>query len=108
MIHSAVRSGLRRRGTMDCTECKQGLAENARFCSSCGSPVRSNKLHDAAPGLSKTEAVKQYAQDVAHEAGDLGKAALKSDLGKKMAAGAALGAVIAVPVPFVGPAVGAV
>jgi len=91
---------------MVCAECNEALVETANFCSSCGAPIKAHD--DGAASATNTAAVKQYAKDIAYEASDLSKAALKSDLGKKMAAGAGLGALIAVPIPFVGPAVGAV
>lgn len=95
---------------MACTACDEVVPEGARFCPACGQAVTVDQptvpLPDA--DTSTVESVKRYAKDVAHEAQDLSKAALKSDLGKKMAAGAGVGALLAVPIPFVGPAVGAV
>jgi len=90
---------------MNCGQCNSILSEHAKFCSECGAKARRIKIDEAS--ITKTAAAKQYAMDVAQEAGELSKDALKSDLGKKMAAGAALGAVIAIPIPFVGPVVGA-
>ena len=98
---------------MRCVECNSTLSDQSKFCSECGAKVRESAsvetpAETAEAPSSKAAAVKQYAKDVAEEAGELSKTALKSDPGKKMAAGAAIGAVVAVPVPFVGPAVGAV
>jgi hypothetical protein len=98
---------------MHCVECSNILSDQARFCSECGARVPKSgsaaaSADPADPPQTRTAAVKQYAKEVAGEAGELSKTALKSDLGKKMAAGAAIGAVVAVPVPFIGPAVGAV
>jgi hypothetical protein len=45
--------------------------------------------------------------DLAGGAADAGKSALATKRGKEVAVGAALGAVIAIPLPFVGPIVGA-
>lgn len=44
----------------------------------------------------------------AGEAASAGKSAMNTKMGKEMAVGAAIGAVIAIPVPFIGPMVGAV
>lgn len=100
-------------GRMHCLECNNALSDHSKFCSECGTKVRESgsadtRLDGADPKPTKAATVKQYAIDVAEEAGELSKTALKSELGKKIAAGAAIGAVVAVPVPFVGPAVGAV
>ena len=57
---------------------------------------------------------KEYAKDVlaegkvvAKEAAQAAKVGLKSDVGKSVAVCAAIGAVVAVPIPFVGPVLGA-
>ena len=47
--------------------------------------------------------VSRFAEDAAAA----GKSAIKTRMGKEMAVGAALGAVVAIPVPFVGPVIGA-
>ena len=97
---------------MKCIHCSCALVEQAKFCSECGREVVSPNSDvpdsETRAAGAKTAAVKQYAMEVSHEAAELSKTALKSDFGKKMAAGAAIGAVVAVPVPFIGPAVGAV
>jgi hypothetical protein len=99
---------------MECSKCSFKLRGEEKFCSNCGAavplpPASGMTQEDSDPAsATTTEAMKRYAKDVVHEAGELSKTALKSDLGKKMAAGAGIGAVIAVPIPFVGPAVGAV
>lgn len=95
---------------MKCGDCGGELLETAKFCSECGSKVADADRDASEPegNGSKTALVKQYAVDVTHEAAELSKTALKSDLGKKIAAGAAIGAVVAIPVPFIGPGLGAV
>lgn len=45
---------------------------------------------------------------LAGEAADAGKSALSTKLGKEVAVGAALGAVVALPLPFIGPIAGAI
>ena len=54
----------------------------------------------------------EWAKNVVNTAGDeaakLGKHALQSDMVKEAAAGAAVGAVVAVPIPLMGPPTGAV
>jgi hypothetical protein len=52
--------------------------------------------------------IKDFAAGAAREARETGKAALRSKTGQRMAAGAALGAVAAAAVPFIGWATGAV
>lgn len=96
---------------MKCAQCNSTLVDQSKFCSECGAEVQKAEIHaddeSAAAPVTNGQAVKQYAVEVAQEAGELSKTALRSDLGKKIAAGAAIGAVVAVPVPFIGPMVGA-
>lgn len=102
---------------MGCKQCEEPPSPGAKFCSNCGASVAEANLlqPDADPATdlpgdkagSKGKAIKRYAQDVATEAKELGAEALKSEFGKKLAAGAGIGAVVAIPIPLVGPAVGA-
>ena len=93
---------------MDC-KCGATLPIEAKFCSECGTRVATSE----AKGL-KFGTVEVLSADKAEQAKRVGRVAagavasgLKTDMGKSMAAGAALGAVIALPIPFVGPAFGA-
>jgi hypothetical protein len=72
---------------MKCQLCDAALAADARFCSQCGAAVTTGKT---------AEEVRQHA------------AAGRDDLGASIAKGAAIGAVIALPVPFIGPLTGAI
>src|SRR4249919_3173715 len=100
---------------MECKHCEEPLTPGAKFCSNCGASVADaivSQAEDPVTDLlgdqagSTGEAIKRYAQDVATEAKDLGAEALdigaealKSDFGKKLAAGAGIGAVVAIPIP---------
>jgi hypothetical protein len=97
------------RGTgMKCVHCNERVPFKAKFCGNCGT---------AAPARGRSETAveaKEYASDLlaegkvaAKEAAQLAKVGLKSDVGKSVAACAAIGAVVAVPIPFVGPILGA-
>ena len=94
---------------MRCNECNERISLKAKFCGACGAPVAPNEGPSTA--ISET---KEYAKDVlaegkivAKEAALMAKNGLKTDIGKSVAACAAVGAVIAVPIPFVGPVLGA-
>lgn len=101
---------------MLCKQCGVELPSDANFCLECGSAIDrgavalGSKQSEISPKLDEStgETLKNYTKDVAREAGELSKSAVKSDLGKKMLAGAGIGAVVALPLPFVGPAIGAV
>lgn len=79
-----------------CNQCEAELAENAKFCSQCGTAVASQSPADV---LRKA---KTYACDAADDIIEGGTTLVTSDLGKKMAAGAAVGAIAVAPIPVVG------
>jgi uncharacterized Zn finger protein (UPF0148 family) len=87
----------------DCEKCHQPFFSDAKFCGHCG-----HSQIEAATDQSTSRVVQQFATETAREIKKSTHEALKSDLGKKMAAGAAIGAVAAAAVPFVGWATGAV
>ena len=89
-------------------ECGTRIHRNAKFCRGCGAAVQFSERPTA------VAEVKDYAVDllsegrsVVKEAGQLAKQGVKSDMGKSVATCAALGAIIAIPIPFVGSALGA-
>jgi len=79
---------------MKCPACDASAPKGARFCPSCGASMTETASEGPIPGA---------ASDA-----DLPAAAPKSDLGTSMAKGAAIGALISIPVPFVGLIGGAV
>lgn len=96
---------------MYCHGCGGDISETAKFCQHCGVPVSvvepvSTKPTEAGPRFTK-QTVERYAKAAATEVVGAGRSAIKSKLGKEMAVGAAAGAVIALPIPFVGPLTGA-
>lgn len=97
---------------MGCEKCGESLGIAAKFCSSCGAKVKAiSPMINAATGEVEQETTadtaKRYAKIAADEVVDAGRSALKTRLGKEMAIGAAAGAVIAIPIPIIGPLAGA-
>lgn len=84
-------------------KCEADLPPGANFCPACGAPATKEEAED----ISATSAIRQFATGTVEEMKTVGREALKSDIGKKMAAGAALGAVAAAALPFVSAGVGA-
>ncbi len=87
-----------------CSKCSAALPANANFCPSCGTVV--------APGEQDRESVGEmlagFASGTAQEIRQTAGPVLKSETGRKVAAGAAIGAVAAVAIPFVSIGVGAI
>ena len=93
---------------MRCGRCDEEVNAAAKFCGECGAAIAN------APEADATSDVKEYAKEllaegksVAGDALEATKASLKTERGKSVAACAAIGAALAVPVPFVGPIAGA-
>jgi hypothetical protein len=84
-----------------CSQCGAEMAEGANFCSQCGSAVAPTS------GADVLRKAKTYACDAADDMIEGGTDLVTSKLGKKMAAGAAVGALVAAPIPIVGWAAGA-
>jgi uncharacterized membrane protein len=78
------------------------LETDAAFCSGCGKKVEADKARGDIRA-----AIAEFAAGSVHEAKSLSVEALRSDTGKKVAAGAALGATVGLIVPLIGPAIGA-
>lgn len=75
---------------MQCRACDAAMAGDARFCAACGTPVSGER------GTAR----RMESENATHD--------LPSGLGSSIAKGAAIGAVAAIPIPFVGPITGAV
>jgi predicted amidophosphoribosyltransferase len=93
---------------MRCAECNERLSMRAKFCAQCGAAAPQH----AAEGVAAE--AREYAKEmlaegkiVAGEAVQATKAGIKTDVGKSVATCAAIGAVVAIPIPFVGPIFGA-
>lgn len=84
------------------------MAEGTKFCPQCGHSLAAQAPAKVSNAESTVELVRDFATGATREIKDTGRAALRSELGKKMAAGAAIGAVAAAVIPFIGWGVGAV
>ena len=94
-----------------CNECSAELPEDARFCPNCGADTVTGEARSdrAGPeGESVGTMIADFASGAAEEIKRTAEPILKSETGRKVAAGAAIGAVAAVVVPFVSIGVGAV
>ncbi len=101
---------------MNCAYCDSNFESEANFCSNCGaatgdkegvvaSSSRARQIKDATAKTARVAG--STAVETAKFVGSTAKEGLKSDMGKSIATCAALGAVIAMPIPFVGSALGA-
>jgi hypothetical protein len=89
-------------------ECGTRIQRKAKYCSGCGAVVEvSEKPTAVAEAKDYAADVLSEGRTVVKEAGRLAKEGMKSDMGKSVATCAALGAIIAIPIPFVGSAFGA-
>ena len=79
-----------------CSNCSAELPDEANICSSCGTAVRA----DGDSGESVGEMLVGFASGTAEEIRQTGETVLKSETTKKVAAGAAIGAVAAVVLPI--------
>ena len=90
---------------MKCPACDASAPKGARFCPSCGVSMTEAAERPSPDAASDDlRAARVFVEDAAQSA----VAAVKSDLGTSMAKGAAIGALISIPVPFVGLIGGAV
>ena len=76
-----VTKGLWGQKHMNCGQCHNNLSKRAKFCPECGARAEAIIL-DEAP-VTKTATAKQYAMDIAQEAGELSKGALNSELERR-------------------------
>ncbi len=81
--------------------CGAELAENAKYCGQCGTAV------EQFSGVNFLRQAKTVACQAADDIIDGGESIVTSDLGQKMAAGAAVGALCVAPIPIIGWAAGA-
>jgi hypothetical protein len=94
-------------------ECNSRVAVKAKFCSHCAAPTNQEVGASGALARAKRKAVGtvmiagETAKGSAKFVGSTAKEGLQSEMGKSIAMGAALGAVIAMPIPFIGSAFGA-
>ena len=86
-----------------CSNCSAEMPDGARFCPSCGKAVGAGEGSRESVG----EMLVGFASSAAEEIRQTAEPVLKSETGKKVAAGAAIGAVAAVAIPFVSIGVGA-
>jgi predicted amidophosphoribosyltransferase len=94
---------------MRCPECNARVGLKAKYCGECGIPIAAHNLSGtAAEGKEYAKELLAESKVVAGEAVQATKAGMKTDIGKSMAACAAIGAIVAVPIPFVGPMFGAI
>ena len=94
-----------------CNECAAELPQDARFCPKCGADTLTGEARsDRAEGEGESvgSMISNFASGAAEEIKRTAEPILKSETGRKVAAGAAIGAVAAVVVPFVSIGVGAV
>ena len=86
-----------------CGKCSAEVPAGANFCPSCGTTVTG-----AEPGRESVgEMLAGFASDTAEQIRQTAEPVPKSETGRKVAAGAAIGAVAAVAIPFVSIGVGA-
>ena len=86
-----------------CGRCSAEIPDSASFCPSCGAAVPRGEPPEQSVG----EMLVEFATGTADEIRQTGRSVLQSETGKKVAAGAAIGAVAAVAFPFVSIGVGA-
>jgi hypothetical protein len=94
-----------------CNECAAELPQDARFCPSCGADAATGEARGEtaeAGGESVGEMLAGFASGTADEIKRTTAPILKSETSRKVAAGAAIGAIAAVAVPFVSVGLGAV
>ncbi len=87
---------------MICTRCAATLADSAHFCSACGTAA-----NPATEDPTMGQMVAGFVGGTAEEIKRVSAPILTSETSKKVAAGATLGAVAAVAIPFVSIGVGA-
>ena len=92
---------------MKCPTCDASAPKGALFCPRCGASMTAaaapeQPIPDAA--ADDLRAARVFVEDAVQSA----VTAVKSDLGTSMAKGAAIGALVSIPVPFIGMIGGAV
>ena len=87
-----------------CQACGHDLESVANFCPSCGAKQTESATPYRTTAEDDLRAARVFAEDARHRATGTSNATL----GASMAKGAAIGAVAALPIPFVGPITGAI
>ena len=87
--------------SLDCQACGHNLESSANFCSACGTKQTESATHWRTTADADLHAARVFAEDTRQRTTD-------STLGATIAKGAAIGAVAAIPIPFVGPITGAI
>jgi hypothetical protein len=87
-----------------CQACGQDIQSGANFCANCGASVTESPTHYRTTADDDLHAARTFAEDARQRA----SGTTDSTLGASMAKGAAIGAVAALPIPFIGPITGAI
>ena len=87
-----------------CQACGHDLQSVANFCPSCGTKQTESATHWRTVSDADLRAARVFAEEARHRA----TGTSDSTLGATIAKGAAIGAVAAIPIPFVGPITGAI
>lgn len=92
-----------------CNECSAELPNEARYCPSCGADSLTGEARGGSRtgGESLRDMLTEFANGAVDEIKSVTAPILKSETGRKVAAGAALGVVAAVVLPVVSVGVGA-
>ncbi|MDB5711529.1 MAG: hypothetical protein JWL96_3599 [Sphingomonas bacterium] len=92
--------------SLTCQACGHNLESVANFCPSCGAKQTESATHYRTTADDDLRAARTFAEDARQRATGTGTS--NSTLGASMAKGAAIGAVAALPIPFIGPITGAI
>ncbi len=84
-----------------CQACGHNLESGANFCSACGAKQTESATTWRTTADDDRHAARTFTEDARQRTSD-------STLGASIARGAAIGAVAALPIPFVGPITGAI
>ena len=90
--------------SLTCQACGHNLESVANFCPSCGAQQTESATHYRTTADDDLRAARVFAEEARHRA----TGTSNSTLGASIAKGAAIGAVAALPIPFVGPITGAI
>ncbi len=88
-----------------CQACGHDMESGANFCAKCGASVTESATHYRTTAEDDLRAARAFSEEARHRATGTTS---NSTLGASMAKGAAIGAVAALPIPFVGPITGAI
>ena len=87
-----------------CQACGHDMESGANFCAKCGASVTESATHYRTTADDDLRAARAFSEDARQRA----TGTSNSTLGATIAKGAAIGAVAALPIPFVGPITGAI